>query len=222
MCRILALRADEPVDMAPWLLAFRAVCRASPEYQGHGWGVAWREGEAWQRHRSVTPIWEDPFTPPPTRLAVVHARSAFRNEGVVVENNMPFLGDQSVFAFNGEIHGVRLRVPGGTGAARLHRLVDRFVERAQGDQVGALRRLDEVVRARSAHVRGMNIVTSDGHDLFALCRYGQDDDYFTLRRATFAHGGQAVASEPLSVPGVTTSWHSLDNGSTHRLGGSGV
>src|SRR5690606_23887541 len=91
MCRFLVLRAREPFDAAPWVAPFAARCRASKEYQGHGWGVSWWTGDGWGRHRSLTPIWEDvPATLPRADLVIVHARSAFRNEGIMVDNNMPF------------------------------------------------------------------------------------------------------------------------------------
>ncbi len=129
MCRILGLQADEPVDAVPWIEAFGSRCRDSEEFHGHGWGMSWQEHGRWRRYRSIRPIWEDTVDLPATRLVLVHARSAFRNEGIVVENNMPFLsgelesprGDRHgarAFAFNGELRGVRLTVPGVTGAAR--------------------------------------------------------------------------------------------------------
>ncbi len=220
MCRILALRSDADVDVAPWLAAFRSACRSSPEYQGHGWGVTWREGDGWRTHRVVTPIWDDDFVPPPTRLAMVHARSAFRNEGIVVENTMPFVGERFVFAFNGELRGVRLRVPGATGAARLHTLTERFAA-AGDDPEDALRRLDTVIRARTEYVRALNVVASDGDDLFVHCRYAEDPEYFTLRRARVDRGPglDVVCSEPVRPEHVVPEWTPIGNGETQVVSG---
>ena len=127
MCRILALGANEPFDCNPWISAFAERCHESKEYQGHGWGVAWRTEDGWAHARSLIPIWEDErVTVPLSDLVLVHARSAFQNEGIEVQNNMPFVKEKLAFAFNGELHGVRLNVPGETGAARLCHLLDRF------------------------------------------------------------------------------------------------
>ena len=137
MCRILGIQADTLIDASPWIEAFGLRCRDSNEFQGHGWGMSWYVDGGWQRYRSLRPIWEDRVELPESRIVLVHARSAFRNEDIAVENNMPFLsgelesspGDRHgarAFAFNGELHGVRLTVPGVTGAARLFHLLERF------------------------------------------------------------------------------------------------
>jgi len=36
---------------------------------------------------------------------VAHARSAFEDKDIVVENNMPFTDGERVFIFNGELRG---------------------------------------------------------------------------------------------------------------------
>ena len=127
------MHATAPFDANPWIDAFAERCRASHEYQGHGWGAAWRTDGGWDRTRSIDPIWEPGRTPvPEASVVVVHARSAFRNEGIVVENNMPFLASDLAFAFNGELRGVRLSAPGETGAARLLHLLERFNAAAGG------------------------------------------------------------------------------------------
>ena len=43
MCRILYARADAPFPIADLLRPFAELSRDSREYQGHGWGCAWRE-----------------------------------------------------------------------------------------------------------------------------------------------------------------------------------
>ena len=109
----------------PVLESFRERCRDSREYQGHGWGAAWRSSGAWSRYRSLTPIWDDdPELPAEVDFLVVHARSAFRDEGIDIENNMPFYRGERVFVFNGELQGVRLRVPGRIGAEKIFNLIE--------------------------------------------------------------------------------------------------
>ena len=220
MCRILGVQADEPVDAAPWIEAFGRRCRDSQEFQGHGWGMSWQEHGSWRRYRSIEPIWEDRIELPPTRMVLGHARSAFRNEGIVVENNMPFLSGGLAFAFNGELHGVKLSTPGDTGAARLLHLLERFTTAADGDTRAALARLDELIASRSEYVRALNIVVSDGRSLFINSRYSEDEDYFTLHTATIpAHQGmRMVSSETIRTGQVEPDWVSIPNHSTQELG----
>jgi glutamine amidotransferase len=223
MCRILALQADRPLDPQPWFAPFAERCRESKEYQGHGWGVAWRVEHGWARYRSLRPIWEDRL-PDDCRshLVLVHARSAFRDEGIEIENNMPFVSGPLAFTFNGELRGVRLSAPGATGAARLSWLLERFRASADGDGLSALRRLDGVVTARSEYVRALNVVATDGVGVWVNVRYSEDPDYFTLHRAdaTTPTGGivHAVSSERFDVSGLTLSWAPIANGTTCTLG----
>jgi glutamine amidotransferase len=133
MCRILAFRADDRIDAGHWLTSFAEACRDSREDQSHGWGVAWRDESGWRRYRSLEAVWETSFELPHTRLAIAHARSAFRDEGIELPNNMPFLRDELAFAFNGELRGVRLNAPGQTGAARLEHLLHRFTAAQEND-----------------------------------------------------------------------------------------
>lgn len=221
MCRFLVLRAPEPFDPVPWIEPFAERCEASREYQGHGWGVSWWTGAGWERHRSVEPIWDEiPDRLPASTLVLVHARSAFRNEGIVVENNMPFLSGDLAFAFNGELHGVRLSVPGETGAARLFTLLERFRASCGGDLLSALERLDRVVTERSEHVRAMNMVVSDGRDVWVNAHFSQEPDYFTLWRAEVpGEGGGllAVSSERFDTDSATPAWAPIPNRATLKL-----
>lgn len=219
MCRILGIQADQPIDAVPWIEAFSHRCRDSKEYQGHGWGMSWRENGNWRRYRSIRPIWEDSVELPATRLVLIHARSAFRNEGIVVENNMPFLSGDLAFAFNGELHGVRLSAPGATGAARLLYLFERFRVAAGGDALKALARLDALIALRSDHVRALNIVVSDGLSFFINSRFSEDQDYFTLHTSAVPseQGMRMVSSEEISTGEVEPDWASIPNHTTCSL-----
>ena len=222
MCRILALRSDAPVESGPFLRSFAERCRLSKEFQGDGWGVSWREGGEWRSWRAITPIWDTELpTLPPSRLVLAHARSAFRNERVVVENNMPFVEEGLAFAFNGELRGVRLQAPGDTGAWRLFHLFRRFRAAAQGDGRAALGRLDQLVRGRTEYVRALNLVISDGEDVWVNSRYSEDPDYFTLWSAVVSRDGVRVGivcSERLDGSVVPASaWRPTTNGVTETL-----
>lgn len=219
MCRLLGIQAAQPVDVVPWLEAFAVSCRASKEFQGHGWGVSWWTGDGWERYRSMRPIWEDTIEVPETSIALVHARSAFRNEGIVVENNMPFLGGDLAFAFNGELREVRLSVPGETGAARLFHLLDRFTRAADGDVLAALSRLDQLIATRTDYVRALNVLVSDGRSIFVNTRYSEDPEYFTLHTASIPGSARTtlISSEVIATVDVSPEWNSLPNLTTRAL-----
>lgn len=209
MCRFLMMRADAPFDASETFEAFRARCRDSREYQGHGWGASVRRMGQWHRYRSLTPIWEDSTWTPPdeTDFLVLHARSAFRDAGIELTNNMPFYRDERIFVFNGELRGVRLRLPGRIGAEKVFRLIDR---EDQGDLCEAVRAADAILMAKSRYVRALNVALTDGDAIYAGCRYSEAPDYFTLH--TLDGERRAVCSEPLS-----TEWEPMRNGEQIRL-----
>ncbi len=211
MCRLLAVRAGEPFPVAPWLERFAAMARASREYQGDGWGCAWREGGAWHTYHSVTPVWLDGLRGfGQTSVLVAHARSAFAGSEVRVEHNMPFLAGPLAFAFNGELRGVRLREEGRIGAETLFNTIRRLTN---GDLATGLARAARVVRSRTAYVRAMNVVLCDGERIAAHSEFSEEPEYFTLhvaRRGELA----AVCSEPL--PG--DDWSPLPNGALEVIG----
>ena len=195
MCRILLATAAEPFDPAPLLAEFAAMCEASPVFQGHGWGAAWRAGGRWRTHHALEPVWQDPALPVRwVRHLLVHARSAFRDEGIELANNMPFVAGQEAFVFNGELHGVKLAVPGRIGAERVFNLTRRLG--------GAAAR--EVLLARTQRILGMNWIVADGRRAVVSAYAGEDPEYYTLR-AVRAAGFTLVCSRPLpSVRGWRT------------------
>ncbi len=187
------MRGQQSFEVAPVLESFRKICHDSREYQGHGWGATWRSGGSWARYRSLSPIWEDDAAlATDVDFLVVHARSAFRDEGIAIENNMPFYRGERVFVFNGELQGVRLRVPGRIGAEKVFHLIQ---ERDEGDLDAALASADRLLVSKSERVRAMNIALTEGEQIYASCRYDESPDYFTLhyREGDLA----AVCSEPL-------------------------
>jgi len=163
------------------LKAFATLCRISPEYQGHGWGLAYKdEQNQWRHYRSLTPIWEDDLDfVPPTRWLMVHARSAFKNEGIILENNMPFEKDDQQFIFNGELRGVRLRAPGRIGAEKLFHTVRAH---RQGTLLGRVKRAVTTILAHSSYVRAMNTILTEGEQALVFSYFGESADYFTLYR----------------------------------------
>lgn len=192
MCRFLVLRSARGFDPSPMVEAFRERCRRSVEFQGHGFGMAFRTSGRWERYRSLTPVWEDsPPLPRRVESLVVHARSAFRNEGIDVRNNMPFYRDELCFVFNGELRGVRLRAPGRIGAEKIFHVI--LEQRACLPE--ALAAADRLLRSRARYVRAMNVALTDGSAIYAHCRFAERPEYFTLHYRVGDLSG--VSSEPL-------------------------
>lgn len=190
------MRGEEPFDAGGVLDTFRERCRHSREYQGHGWGAAWRASGEWARYRSLTPIWDDALAlPGDVDFLIVHARSAFRDEGIALENNMPFYRDERTFVFNGELHGVRLRVPGRIGAEKIFHLIEQQGELNSGDLDDAVAEADRLLVSKSARIRALNLALTDGDRIYASCRFTEMPDYFTLHYRDDALA--AVCSEPL-------------------------
>lgn len=196
--------------MAPHLAAFADLARESREYQGDGWGCAWIEDGGWRIHRDLSPVWEDRARPGGrTTLLLAHARSAFRGEGIRVENNMPFLDGERAFIFNGELHGVRIRERGRIGAEKVFNLVKRF---GSDDMGRALRLGLDAIEKRTRRVRAMNMVVADaaGRVHFAS-RFREDPEYFQMRRAEVAEA-RVLCSEPYPGPEGRRAWTPVPNG----------
>lgn len=207
MCRLLLLRCAEGVDPAPHLEHFRALSRGSREYQGHGWGCAWLDDNGgWRLHHDIRPVWEDTSPVfPPTRLFIAHARSAFRDEGIAVENNMPFGDGTRVFAFNGELRGVRIKEAGRIGAEKIFNYIKRFDK----DDLGqAVERGVDVIEKRTRYIRAMNFFLADRKHVYVYCRFNEDPEYFQLRRSIM-NGVDVVCSD--SYDARRFEWQALSD-----------
>ena len=224
MCRLLALYSPTPIAVRPALVAFAAISKASTEFQGHGWGFALRDDAApdpasrWVVHREITPVWESTLIPATDlcgTLLLAHARSAFRDEGIAIENNMPFVEDGTVFIFNGELHGVRLREEGRIGAEKIFHFLRRF---ESAGVAGAVERGEPIIAKQSRYVRAMNLMLSDGRELAVSSRFGEAPEYFTMHRRGFAErpgdGGFVICSDPWPGSGP---WEPIPSGSIERL-----
>lgn len=203
MCRILALRGATPINLDRYLPQFAAICERSKEYQGHGWGLAYRQDGKWQVYKNINPIWEDKLVGfGMADMALIHARSAFRDEGIVVENNMPFDDGARFFIFNGELRGVRFRAEGRIGAEKIFNTIRKF---DQGDLKTAFQKGLDLIARRTRYVRALNVVMSDGNNLYVANHFGEDPDYFTMHHYQDAQLS-AVCSEPLNK-----HWRPLGN-----------
>lgn len=210
MCRLLVVRSQELFDPASHLVRFASLCKHSKEFQGHGWGCAWTEQpQGWQIYRNLCPVWEDDFTRfPRTSLLVAHARSAFEESEIAIENNMPFFDGERVFVFNGELRGVRIREEGRTGAEKIFNFIRRF---DHGDPLAALKKAVEILRSRSRSIRAMNILMVKGREIYLSTYFTEDEQYFTMR---YKKGPELVlCSEPYPFEG---DWLSIPNETVRR------
>ena len=216
MCRLLCVHSDRPFGIEPHLGTFAAIARDSREYQGHGWGCAWLEDGRWRLYHDIRPVWEDRHDRfGETTLLLAHARSAFRDEGIRVENNMPFADGRHVFVFNGELRGVRIRERGRIGAEKVFNYVKRF---DRGDMHEALERGLAVIGKRSRYVRAMNVILASAGRVHVACRFAEDPGYFQMWERE-AGGTRIVCSDP--YPGAA-GWSRIGNGAvlTCALAGS--
>jgi predicted glutamine amidotransferase len=179
MCRLLVVRSQDAFSPAPYLEKFASIAKNSKEFQGHGWGCAWLEPAGlWQIYRNIRPVWEDDFSAfPSTGLLVAHARSAFEDKDIVVENNMPFSDGKAVFIFNGELRGVKIKEEGRIGAEKIFNFIRRF---DSGDPLAALKKATGIIRNRTRHIRGMNIIMVKDRMIYLSAYFQGDPDYFTM------------------------------------------
>ena len=212
MCRLLWLRAAKPIDVTQHLRAFAAICENSSEYQGHGWGCAWLEDDQWCFHHSITPVWKDVLDSfKKTSLFLAHARSAFRDEGIRVENNMPFANENRIFIFNGELSGVRIRESGRIGAEKIFNYTNRF------SRLGALpglRKAVEVIEKRTRYIRAMNLIMATPQQSLLATYYNENQNYFQMHRAS-TDQLEIVCSEPYPLPGG--DWQTIENRTVEEL-----
>lgn len=213
MCRILLVRSDHAFSIANQLQPFAALSKNSREYQGHGWGCSWLDvnSNQWQHYHHIQPVWEDDLTQfRETKLLLVHARSAFRDEGIVVENNMPFTDGESVFIFNGELRGVKIKSEGRIGAEKIYNYIRRM---DKGDKLAALSKAVSIINRRTTYVRAMNIIMADKSTQLVSSNYSEDPGYFQMQRST--EGGLLrICSEAFAGD---DQWQPIDNHTTFAV-----
>jgi glutamine amidotransferase len=165
-------------DISDYLQKFAEISENSREYQGHGWGCSFYINGNWKNYKNVKPIWEDDLTNfgKSTRL-IAHARSAFRDEGIIIENNMPFYDDRYIFIFNGELRGVQIKESGRIGAEKIFNYIKRF---DKGNISEAISKGTEIIKKKSAYIRAMNIIMADNKKAYIYSHFSEDEDYFTM------------------------------------------
>ncbi|MCB9219286.1 MAG: hypothetical protein H6610_07495 [Ignavibacteriales bacterium] len=178
MCRLLFVESTTEFKIEDHLNIFAGICKNSKEFQGHGWGCSYLQNGNWEHYKNISPIWEDNLTqfPSSTRL-IVHARSAFQDKDIRVENNMPFYDDENIFIFNGELHGVKIKAEGRIGAEKIFNFIKRF---DNGDMNNALSKGVEIIIKRSDYVKAMNIIIANKDQVFVSSNFNEEEEYFTM------------------------------------------
>ena len=210
MCRLLTIRSQTPFAIGPHLEKFAQIAKNSKEYQGHGWGCAYIDTAGhWQFYRNIKPVWEDdPSRFGETTLLVVHARSAFEDKDIVVENNMPFSDGRTVYIFNGELRGVKIREDGRIGAEKIFNYIRRF---DRGNTRQALEKAVAIIKKRTRHIRGMNIIMVNDTGIFVSSYFTEDESYFTM---SYRQGnGLVICSDPYPTE---DNWQTIANDSVRK------
>jgi glutamine amidotransferase len=210
MCRLLTVKSPIPLAIGPYLTAFANIAKNSREYQGHGWGCAYLDSAGhWQFYHHIMPVWEDDLNRfGETCLLVAHARSAFEDKDIVVENNMPFFDGRTVYIFNGELRGVKIRENGRIGAEKIFNYIRRF---DKGDTRRALTKAIGIIKKRTRRIRGMNIIMVNDSGIFVSSYFTEDDSYFTM---SYREGDELIiCSDPLPFE---NNWQSIANDSVRK------
>ncbi len=178
MCRLLLVKSSIEFDIAMHLKEFADISKNSKEFQGHGWGIAYIKNNEWEHYKNIKPVWEDNLGQfGKTKLLIAHARSAFQDKDIVIENNMPFYDDKYVFIFNGELRGVKIKEEGRIGAEKIFN----FIKKSdKGDMHEALLKSVDQIKKRSSYVRAMNIIIATKEKVYLNTTYSEDPDYFSM------------------------------------------
>ncbi|MCX7875691.1 MAG: class II glutamine amidotransferase [Melioribacteraceae bacterium] len=208
MCRLLYVNTKHETEIEKYLYHFSLISKNSKEYQGHGWGCAYFQNNEWKYYKNIKPIWEDNISQfgKATRI-IAHARSAFKDEGIVIENNMPFYDDKNIFVFNGELRGVKIKEEGRIGAEKIFNFIKRF---DKGNFFDALKKGTDIIIKKSNYVRAMNIIiTSTKNSALLFTFYNEDEDYFQMWKKQ-NHDELIICSQPFSLD---IEWEPINNNS---------
>ncbi|MEI6222007.1 MAG: class II glutamine amidotransferase [bacterium] len=185
MCRLLYISCIQPIALSVNLAAFAETSRTSPRWQGDGWGIVFKNADGeWQSYKSLESIWNEQtvFSAlPATRFALSHVRGAFGVNTKKLENTHPFQSGKWWFAFNGNIQGMKMRVPGSIGAKKIFNLVLNELEISKPED--ALCNVADEIARNSRYIVGLNCILTDGEKTYVYCRWGEreDEDYYAIR-----------------------------------------
>ena len=212
MCRLLHIRSDSEFNVQEYLEKFALTAKNSKEYQGHGWGCSYLVNGDWHHYKSIIPVWEDNLSKfGNTNLIIAHARSAFKDEGITVENNMPFYDDRYIFIFNGELRGVKIKSEGRIGAEKIFNYIKRF---DKGNINDAISKGTEIIKKKTSYIRAMNIIMCDKEDSYVYSLFSEDPDYFTMQYKALGENGFVMSSVKLDDEG---EWKAIENDTLRKF-----
>jgi len=204
MCRLLFVKSNEEFSIKEYLEKFAVVCKKSKEYQGHGWGLSYLKDNEWKHYKNINPIWEDDFPKfSQTNRLIVHARSAFRDKDIIIENNMPFYNDKNIFIFNGELNGVKINSEGRIGAEKIFNFINRF---DNANKKEAVEKGVKIINNRTKYIRAMNFIIADKESVILNTQFNEDEDYFTMN-LNRDKNKLIICSDPLD----NSKWESIPN-----------
>ena len=180
MCRLLLVNLKQRDDVRQYIEAFALKCRTSKEYQGDGFGIAYLDKEdKLQIVKSLKPIWAASDiiqSIPHTTFALVHARSAFGESTIGdIDNNQPFGDENFLFAFNGNLKGVKLQVEGKIGAHKIFNFLKYKGFENISDSISE-------ITNKTRYVMAFNLIAVSGKNVYVHNYYGLEEDskYFDL------------------------------------------
>ncbi len=208
MCRLLYIRSKKEFETKHYLEKFAEISKNSKEYQGHGWGCAYLVNGEWQHYKNISPIWEDDFNKfANTKRLIAHARSAFQDKDIIVENNMPFYDDKYIYIFNGELRGVRIKEEGRIGAEKIFNFIKKF---DKGNAKAMLAKGVVQIKKRTKYLRAMNIIIAHKNDAVVSSNFSEDPDYFTMHYKN-ENGKTIICSDPFKNE---NGWGKIENNFT--------
>jgi len=209
MCRLLAMRSNTAFAIASVLKKFAKISRNSKEYQGHGWGCAWKNTAGnWKYYKNLKPIWTDNLNQfDKTTFFIAHARSAFEDRNIIIENNMPFYDNNYIFIFNGELRGVKIREQGRIGAEKIFNYIKRF---DKGNMQEALEKATQFIKKRTTYIKALNIIITDREKLFIYTNFNENEDYFQMWQKQ-ENNTVIICSDPLEE---SNDWQKIQKNTT--------
>jgi predicted glutamine amidotransferase len=210
MCRLLYINSNTEFEISEHLKKFAEVSKKSKEFQGHGWGFGYLVKGEWKYYKNIKPIWEDDFSKfGKTKRLIAHARSAFQDKDIFVENNMPFYDDKYIFIFNGELSGVKIKEEGRIGAEKIFNYIKRFDKNGMEE---ALQKGVGIIKKRSTYVRAMNIIIADKDKAYVTSNFNEEPDYFSMFYKK-TDDGVIVCSEKYYGETEVEGWTKIKNNS---------
>ncbi|GEM_PF-6332218 len=190
MSRIFAAISGEEIRVKFTKTALPIKKESLPDWVPDAWGVAWFTNGEWVVHKDPIDVESEGLLKEVTGRAIVsHVRPVTLGP-LMDENIMPFVSGQYAFAHNGMVDRAtivqlldvnRRELRGTTDSEALFRLIMQEIERRGGKDVpGAIMGAVYKIEDSGAYFSSLNLVLSNGHQLFVL-RYAKgNENYYSL------------------------------------------